>query len=97
MAKYQWVYKDKRYLRARAIVMLRDNGVCQHCNSAPGTECHHKIPLDDVSADKRKPDVYICFSPDNMMMLCDDCHKRVNTQVCADDVIITADGEILPR
>jgi 5-methylcytosine-specific restriction endonuclease McrA len=31
MARYQWVYKDKRYLKAREIVIQCDNGMCQDC------------------------------------------------------------------
>jgi 5-methylcytosine-specific restriction endonuclease McrA len=97
MARYQWVYKDKRHLRARVIVMQRDNGVCQSSKNATGTECHHKQQLDDVTANRMRPDVWVRFSPDNMEMLCPDCHKRIDTKICADDVIITADGEIIPR
>jgi 5-methylcytosine-specific restriction endonuclease McrA len=95
MARYNWVYKDTRYKKAREIVLQRDGGLCQKCKQAVGTECHHKIPLDDITADRNNPNLFICFSPDNMEMLCLDCHNRIDTKICADDVIITEDGEVI--
>ena len=97
MAKYQWVYKDKRYLRSRAFVIVRDGGICQRCKSAPGTECHHIKPLDDISSNPMKPNIFICFSPRNLQMLCHDCHNRIDNEGCADDVMITIDGDIIRR
>lgn len=95
VSRYQWVYNDRRYKKARKIVMHRDGGICQRCKSAPGVECHHKIPLDDINANRHKPDVYICFSPRNMEMLCHDCHNGIDADNCADDVIVLPNGDII--
>lgn len=92
-----WVYNDSRYKRSRKKALVRDCGVCQQCKVRPGTECHHKIELDNINSNRYSPDLNICFGLDNLIMLCPDCHNKQRINNCANDVIFDEHGNIMKK
>jgi len=52
---------------------LKSHGICEKCG-APGTEVHHIIPLNETNVD----DPSISLNPDNVMLLCKDCHEAIH-------------------
>lgn len=75
MAKYTHIYKDKRFIKARRIVIQRDKGLCQHCLKEgiyrKGTEVHHIVMLNE----KNQHNEVIAFGTDNLILLCKNCHN----------------------
>lgn len=75
-AKYQTenpnrIYQTARWKRVRGFVIRRDKGLCQHHLNGQvfvaGTECDHIKPL-SLGGDP--------YDPENIQLLCKECHKR---------------------
>lgn len=71
-------YSTQAWQNCRRAYKSFKGGLCERCLSmglyTPGTEVHHIIPLTpDNLAD---PSVTLSF--DNLMLLCDACHKAIH-------------------
>ena len=65
-------YKSDLWHKVREEVILRA-GRCEVCGK-PGTEVHHKIHLTLDNLD----DQSISLNPDNLLLLCKDCHNKMH-------------------
>ncbi|MHC1694629.1 MAG: HNH endonuclease, partial [Eubacteriales bacterium] len=76
MARFPEVYKDPRWDKVRRIIRARDNGLCVLCLAAgkikPGREVDHIEEL----TEENKDDPDVAFNPDNLRLLCSDCHNH---------------------
>lgn len=80
MARFAWVYQDKRFKVARLLVIQRDQGLCQRCLKRgikrKGTIVHHIIWISNTNCN----DLYILFDIGNMELLCEACHNEVHNR-----------------
>lgn len=80
MARFPWVYRDKRFKIARILVIQRDDGLCQRCLKRgikrSGTEVHHIVWITDTNCH----DLYILFDIRNLELLCEDCHNEIHNR-----------------
>lgn len=92
-------YSSQAWQNCRRAYKSYRGGLCERCLTmglyTPGTEVHHKIPLTpDNLAD---PDVTLNFQ--NLMLLCDSCHKAVHREL--ENITrrwsVDADGKIFSR
>ena len=71
---YHKVYKTKQWLVVRKRVLNRDNYLCRVCldkgSLSEGVTVHHIIPLED---DRSKT-----YEIDNLISLCNQCHKKIH-------------------
>lgn len=71
-------YHSAAWERARDAALERDHYLCQHCLEAgvitPATMVHHIKELTPSTVSD--PD--IATNPDNLVSLCDRCHKKVH-------------------
>lgn len=67
-------YNSLLWQEVRSSVLKRDRYMCQHCRMAPATEVHHKARLtpDNIN------DPRISVNPDNLISLCEQCHKQMH-------------------
>ena len=81
MTKKQ-IYKDPRYLRARAAALARDKYLCQECRK------YGRITTEDGESDKKKKILLthhiksieehpeLAFDVDNLVTVCWSCHNK---------------------
>ncbi len=64
-------YKSDTWKLAREIKIRQVNGLCERCGSI-GQEVHHKdrLNIDNVN------DVSVSINPENLELLCKDCHNK---------------------
>lgn len=67
------LYRSTVWKTTRAIVLKRDNYLCQECGE-PAQEVHHKIWL--TSSNINNPDISV--NPNNLVSLCRDCHFKIH-------------------
>lgn len=76
MARYRNIYKKPEWRKVRSIVIVRANGLCERCKRkgkiVKGKEVHHIKWL----TDDNKDDWDIAYNPDNLILLCSDCHNE---------------------
>jgi len=76
MARHSEIYKTTEWEKVRQFVIVRDNGLCVLCRKKgkikPGTQIDHIEEL----TDKNKHDWNIAYNPENLQLLCDDCHQH---------------------
>lgn len=70
-SKLHRFYKSDDWHLVRAKVIVRENGLCEKCKR-PGNEVHHIIHLTVNNVD----DPSVSLNPDNLMLLCTDCHNK---------------------
>jgi len=97
MARFAWVYHDPRFKAARVVVITRDMGLCQECLrhgiKRKGAEVHHIIWITDANC----RDVYILFDPENMELLCKDCHNKIHNRTSGLENFVEPIEENPPR
>ena len=75
------VYATSRWRGVRAEVMLRDGFICVRCylegRRSPGKIVHHRIPLKSGGE---------AFDPNNLELLCHDCHEREHVELKRTDL-----------
>lgn len=64
-------YKSDTWKLARQIKITQANGMCERCGRV-GTEVHHikRLNINNVN------DVSISINPENLELLCKDCHNK---------------------
>lgn len=71
-------YSSAAWERARDAALTRDAHLCQHClkqgDITPATMVHHIVELTPTNVND--PD--IATNIDNLVSLCDRCHKKVH-------------------
>jgi len=71
--KMKW-YKNKKWIEARKMVLVRDNGLCQICLKKKilktGNIVHHIIEIDD--------DIEKAYELDNLLTVCRECHEEIH-------------------
>lgn len=76
MARHPEIYAAPEWERVRQFVIVRANGLCEHCQRKgkikKGKEVDHIIEL----TDENKHDWNIAYNPDNLQLLCSDCHNH---------------------
>lgn len=67
-------YSDKKWLKVRDFIRKRDGMTCQNCGdfTAKKYEVDHKTELNMENV----RDWNIAYNPENLWLLCFDCHKR---------------------
>ena len=74
------VYATSRWRAVRAEVLLRDGFMCVRCSPrrrSPGKIVHHRIPLKSGGQ---------AFDPNNLELLCHDCHEREHVELKRTDL-----------
>jgi 5-methylcytosine-specific restriction endonuclease McrA len=75
MARHSEIYKDPQWEKVRQYVIARANGLCEMCKAKgiikPGREVDHIVELTDGN----KRDWDVAYNPDNLQLLCGDCHN----------------------
>jgi 5-methylcytosine-specific restriction endonuclease McrA len=75
MARFPEVYRKKAWKKVRKTVIRRANGLCEKCypkEMKRGIEVDHVIELTEENKDKWE----IAYNPDNLQLLCTDCHNH---------------------
>lgn len=71
-------YHSAEWAQARDTALTRDAHLCQHClkrgDITPAVMVHHIKELSPSNVD----DPEIATNPDNLVSLCDRCHKQVH-------------------
>ena len=71
-------YSSKRWQECRNEYAKRRHYLCEDCLRRgiykPGTIVHHKIEIDPVTIERPE----IALNPDNLELLCRECHLRVH-------------------
>ena len=65
-------YQSTRWKAMRSTIWNRDNGLCQMCGQ-PGREVHH---IQEIAPDNIH-DSNVTLNPDNLVLLCKSCHRKV--------------------
>ena len=73
-------YKSDTWKVAREIKIRQVNGRCERCNCI-GQEVHHKkrLNIDNVN------DTSVSINPDNLELLCRDCHNKEHKRFSAEN------------
>lgn len=74
MARFPEVYEKREWKKARKTVIQRANGLCERCFPKAikqGKEVDHIVEL----TEENKNDWNIAYNPDNLQLLCTDCHN----------------------
>src|SRR5690606_15438048 len=75
------VYKTAEWQRVRELVIQRANGLCEEClrqgRIEAGVEVDHIRPL----TEDNWQDWSVAYSPDNVQLLCRDCHNLKHGRV----------------
>ena len=70
------IYHDKRYKRARAAALKRDEYLCQYCKRygrmRQATITHHIKPVEIAPE--------LAYSADNLVSLCMSCHNKMHPE-----------------
>ncbi len=74
--KVEKFYKSYAWKKFRSQMILYKKGICELCGKR-GFLLHHKIPLDESNVD----DPNIALNPDNMRLLCRDCHNKLHNEM----------------
>lgn len=76
MARFPEVYRRAEWQRARDYVIARAMGLCEECQRqgriAAGRDVDHIEPL----TAENKDDWNVAYNPDNLQLLCPDCHNH---------------------
>lgn len=76
MARHPEIYATTEWKRVRKFVISRANGLCEQCLTLnkvkPGKEVDHITELTDTN----KSDWNVAYNPDNLQLLCSDCHNE---------------------
>ncbi|QMV43732.1 HNH endonuclease [Cohnella cholangitidis] len=76
MARHPEIYADPEWKKVRRFVIVRANGLCEGCQRKgvvkSGREVDHIVEL----TDENKHDWNIAYNPDNLQLLCPDCHNQ---------------------
>lgn len=70
----QKLYNTRKW-KDMSLLLRATYPICQMCNDAPSTECHHKkspfqYGITQMEATQRM------FDPDNIIVVCHDCHME---------------------
>ena len=80
------IYKTKRWIKKRGIILRRDEYLCRHCkrfgNRTPATLVHHIFPLNDYPQ--------YAFNTDNLLSVCNKCHEKFHDRITD---VLTATGQ----
>lgn len=88
---YTQMLSTNRWAVLRAWKLRSVNGLCERCQEegkaaglkdgylTPATCVHHIVPVE--SATTRLEMERLCFSPDNLQALCNDCHARTHKEM----------------
>lgn len=74
MARHEEIYKTSEWKKVRKFVIQRANGLCERCYPSKvkaGKEVDHITEL----TEDNKHDWNIAYNPDNLQLLCTDCHN----------------------
>ena len=76
VARHPEIYAAREWRKVRKIVIVRANGRCEECAKAGrvrrGREVDHIVEL----TDENKHDWNIAYNPENLQLLCSDCHNQ---------------------
>jgi 5-methylcytosine-specific restriction endonuclease McrA len=76
MKATKWLYSSPAWKRVRKEYYERVGGLCEDCLArgiiTPGDEVHHKIFI--TPANMHDPS--IALNPDNLVLLCKQCHAK---------------------
>lgn len=68
--------------RVKGPLMVRKGGQCEWCGARKELQVHHVLPYDHFPQLKEHPD--------NLMLLCADCHKKLHRNPFLDGSLIRA-------
>lgn len=85
-------YNSKEWKRMRDYMLRKANYCCELCGEGTRTlNVHHKIHLDESNIN----DYNISLNEDNLIVLCDKCHRKIHTSsAIREGFIFNDDGEI---
>lgn len=87
-------YKSKQWRNLRKLVIIKQGGMCNRCDSLI-EEIHHIIPIDDYNFNDPK----IALNIDNLEGLCHDCHNQETNPLVSirEDVEFNEDGDLVKK
>jgi len=81
MGRFRRVYHTAEWYRVRQYVIQRAKGLCEEClrqgRIEAGVEVDHIQPL----TDENWQDWNVAYNPDNLQLLCRDCHNLKHGRV----------------
>lgn len=94
-------YNSKEWQNVREGILMRDNYLCKKCGN-PATQVHHIRHITPSNIG----DVSITLNAENLIALCDDCHKDIHKEDaargrgahygdCSDGFIFDKDGQLI--
>ena len=76
MKETKWIYGTQAWKKCRNSYVKSVGGLCEDCLQrgliVPGDEVHHKIFITPNNMNNPQ----IVFNPENLILLCKDCHAR---------------------
>jgi 5-methylcytosine-specific restriction endonuclease McrA len=76
MARHPEIYASSAWEKARRVCIVKADGLCEECRKKgrvrKGREVDHIIEL----TDENKKDWNIAYNPENLQLLCSDCHNH---------------------
>jgi 5-methylcytosine-specific restriction endonuclease McrA len=71
---YQWYLGSKFWRERRVDAFRRAKGICEHCNTRPATEVHHRTYIRVFNE-----------HPNDLVALCRPCHADIHFKTPAND------------
>lgn len=76
-------YNSKEWRRLSKLYRESHFYICERCGAVGATQVHHKVHLNPVNIN----DPSVSLNPDNLELLCDDCHNKVHNRFQSKDQI----------
>ena len=80
--RYQKLLNSKRWMEVKRVVWRRANGLCERCREEgfirAGVDCHHIVPVESGRTVQEME--RLCYDPNNIMLVCQDCHVKIHTE-----------------
>lgn len=96
MARFPEVYRRAEWDQVREYVIARVHGLCEECTRQgrieAGRDVDHIVPLTAANKD----DWNIAYNPDNLQLLCKDCHDRKHGRTSGLHAFVMPVGESPP-
>ena len=74
---------DHRWLDTKRVVWQRAGALCEWCKRdgyiRAGVDCHHIIPFESAKTQAEMERLF--FSPDNITLVCKDCHAKIHREL----------------
>jgi 5-methylcytosine-specific restriction endonuclease McrA len=87
-------YHSKAWRRLSIYIRQKNKYICQNCGRK-GVYVHHVIPINIMNEN----DENITLNPDNLILLCHDCHNEIHmgNKFIRQDVMFDSKGRLISK